>query len=89
VTDIMSPSGPAHGKIPRVRAGIQAQLQAAPNLLELSMEFLLRRRSRPSRSPGSSARDRTRARNDAGPHVAASLRRFGWQQPIVARRSAR
>ncbi|MBP8299094.1 MAG: ParB N-terminal domain-containing protein [Planctomycetes bacterium] len=27
-------------------------------------------------------------RNDAAiPHVAASLRRFGWQQPIVARRS--
>src|SRR5262245_48420464 len=27
-------------------------------------------------------------RNDAAvPHVAASLRRFGWQQPIVARRT--
>jgi hypothetical protein len=27
-------------------------------------------------------------RNDAAvPHVAASIRRFGWQQPIVARRS--
>jgi hypothetical protein len=27
-------------------------------------------------------------RNDqAVPHVAASLRRFGWQQPIVARRT--
>ena len=27
-------------------------------------------------------------RNDAAvPHVAASIRRFGWQQPIVARRT--
>jgi len=28
-----------------------------------------------------------RRNDDAVPHVAASIRRFGWQQPIVARRS--
>ena len=28
-----------------------------------------------------------RKNDDAVPHVAASIRRFGWQQPIVARRS--
>jgi len=28
-----------------------------------------------------------RRNEQAVPHVAASLRRFGWQQPIVARRS--
>ncbi|MCR9247055.1 MAG: ParB N-terminal domain-containing protein [bacterium] len=28
-----------------------------------------------------------RRNDEAVPHVAASLRRFGWQQPIVARRS--
>jgi ParB-like chromosome segregation protein Spo0J len=28
-----------------------------------------------------------RRNDEAVPHVAASIRRFGWQQPIVARRS--
>ncbi len=28
-----------------------------------------------------------RLNDEAVPHVAASIRRFGWQQPIVAKRS--